>query len=148
MSHWYSLTRDVVVYFEVVRNMGTDEIIRNRAIVSKLLVFEMITVMLTGFIVFILSSLEFTYSVILGGFAYILPNAIFAKLSLKISATNSSNILIWFYVGEAMKIVTTIVFFMLSFLLVEMLNFGLMILTYGLVLLVNLIGLSIFVNNK
>ena len=128
--------------------MGTDEIIRNRAIVSKLLVFETITVMLTGFIVFILASLEFTYSVILGGFAYILPNAIFAKLSLKISATNSSNILIWFYVGEAMKIVTTIVFFALSFLLVEMLNFGLMILTYGLVLLVNLIGLSIFVNNK
>ena len=148
MSRWYSLTRDVVVYFEVVRNMGTDEIIRNRATVSKLLVFETITVMLTGFIVFIFSSLEFTYSVILGGFAYILPNAIFAKLSLKISATNSSNILIWFYVGEAMKIVTTIVFFMLSFLLVEMLNFGLMILTYGLVLLVNLIGLSIFVNNK
>jgi len=148
VSHWYSLTRGEVVYFEVVRNMGTDEIIRNRAIVSKLLVFETITVMLTGFIVFILSSLEFTYSVILGGFAYILPNAIFAKLSLKISATNSSNILIWFYVGEAMKIVTTIVFFMLSFLLVEMLNFGLMILTYGLVLLVNLIGLSIFVNNK
>ncbi len=148
MSHWYSLTRDVVVYFEVVRNMGTDEIIRNRATVSKLLVFETITVMLTGFIVFIFSSLEFTYSVILGGFAYILPNAIFAKLSLKISATNSSNILIWFYVGEAMKIVTTIVFFALSFLLVEMLNFGLMILTYGLVLLVNLIGLSIFVNNK
>jgi len=26
--------------------MGTDEIIRNRAIVSKLLIFEMITVML------------------------------------------------------------------------------------------------------
>ena len=128
--------------------MGTDEIIRNRATVSKLLVFETITVMLTGFIVFMFSSLEFTYSVILGGFAYILPNAIFAKLSLKISATNSSNILIWFYVGEAMKIVTTIVFFVLSFLLVEMLNFGLMILTYGLVLLVNLIGLSIFVNNK
>ncbi len=126
--------------------MGTDEIIRNRAIVSKLLIFEMITVMLTGFIVYILSSLEFTYSVILGGFAYILPNAIFAKLSLKISATNSSNILIWLYVGEAVKIATTIVFFALSFLLFEMLNFGLMILTYGLVLLVNLIGLSIFVN--
>lgn|GEM_PF-1325357 len=148
MSHWYSLTRDVVVYFEVVRNMGADEIIRNRAIISKLLVFETITVMLTGFIVFIFSSLEFTYSVILGGFAYVLPNAIFTKLSLKISATNSSDILIWFYVGEAMKIVTTIVFFVLSFLLVEMLNFGLMILTYGLVLLVNLIGLSVFVNNK
>lgn len=127
--------------------MGTDEIIRNRAIVSKLLIFEMITVMLTGFIVFILSSLEFTYSVILGGFAYILPNAIFAKLSLKISATNSSNILIWFYVGEAIKVITTIVFFALSFLFFEMLNAGLMILTYGIMLLGNLIGLSILIKD-
>jgi F0F1-type ATP synthase assembly protein I len=126
--------------------MGADEIIRNRAIISKLLVFETITVMLTGFIVFIFSSLEFTYSVILGGFAYVLPNAIFNKISLPHQHRTKS--MIWFYVGEAMKIVTTIVFFVLSFLLVEMLNFGLMILTYGLVLLVNLIGLSVFVNNK
>jgi F0F1-type ATP synthase assembly protein I len=125
-----------------------EEIIRNRAIISKVLLFETFAVMLAGLIFFIFASLEFTYSVILGGFAYILPNTMFAKLSLKISAINSSNILIWFYVGEAMKIVATIVFFALSFLLVETLNVGLMMLTYGLALLINLIGLSILVNGK
>lgn len=145
MSHWYSLTRDVVVYFEVVRNMGTDEIIRNRAVVSKLLVVETIIVVFAGLGFFIFASLEFTYSVILGGFAYILPNAMFAKFSLKISATNSSNILVWFYVGETIKVVATIVFFAISFLFVETVNAGLMILTYVIMLLGNLIGLSVLI---
>ena len=145
MSHWYSLTRDVVVYFEVVRNMGTDEIIRNRAVVSKLLVVETIIVVFAGLGFFIFASLEFTYSVVLGGFAYILPNAMFAKFSLKISATNSSNILVWFYVGETIKVVATIVFFAISFLFIETLNAGLMILTYVIMLLGNLIGLSVLI---
>ena len=145
MSHWYSLTRDAVVYFEVARNMGTDEIIRNRAVVSKLLVVETIIVVFAGLGFFIFASLEFTYSVILGGFAYILPNAMFAKFSLKISATNSSNILVWFYVGETIKVVATIVFFAISFLFIETLNARLMILTYVIMLLGNLIGLSVLI---
>ena len=71
----------------------------------------------------------------------------FAKFSLKTSTTNSSNILVWFYVSEAIKVIATIVFFALSFLFFETLNPGLMILTYGIVLLVNLIGLSILIKN-
>ena len=122
-----------------------EEIIRNRAIVSKVLLFETFIVVLAGLVFFIFASLEFTYSVILGGFAYILPNAMFAKFSLKISATNSSNILVWFYVGETIKVVATIVFFAISFLFVETLNAGLMILTYVIMLLGNLIGLSVLI---
>tara|TARA_B100001250_G_scaffold402065_1_gene414711 strand:- start:32 stop:409 length:378 start_codon:yes stop_codon:yes gene_type:complete len=124
-----------------------EEIIRNRAIVNKVLLFEIFIVILAGIIFFIFTSLEFTYSVVLGGFAYILPNAMFAKFSLKISATNSSNILIWFYIGEIVKIVATIVFFALSFLFFEMLNVGLMILAYTIMLIGNLIGLSILIKN-
>ena len=124
-----------------------EEIIRNRAIVSKVLLFEALIVVLAGFVFFIFASLEFTYSVILGGFAYILPNGMFAKFSLKKSATNSSSILVWFYVGEAIKVIATIVFFAVSFLFFETLNPWLMILTYGIMLLVNLIGLSILIKN-
>ncbi len=131
----------------LVRNTGMEEIIRNRAIVNKVLLFETFIVVLAGLVFFIFTSLEFTYSVILGGFAYVLPNAMFTKFSLKTSTTNSSNILIWFYVGEAIKVITTIVFFALSFLFFEMLNAGLMILTYGIMLLGNLIGLSILIKN-
>ena len=127
-----------------MRNTGMEELIRNRAIVNKVLLFETFIVILAGLVFFVFASLEFTYSVILGGFAYILPNAMFAKFSLKISATNSSSILGWFYLGETIKIIATIVFFALSFLFFENLNVGLMILSYSVILLVNIIGLSIF----
>mgnify|MGYP001451087249 FL=1 len=131
----------------LVRNTGMEEIIRNRAIVNKVLLFETFIVVLAGIVFFIFTNLEFTCSIILGGFAYILPNAMFAKFSFKTSTTNSSNILVWFYVSEAIKVIATIVFFALSFLFFETLNPGLMILTYGIVLLVNLIGLSILIKN-
>jgi len=123
------------------------EIIRNRAIVNKVLLFETFVVVLAGFVFFIFTNLEFTYSIILGGFAYILPNAMFAKFSLKTSTVNSGNILVWFYVSEAIKVIATIVFFALSFLFFETLNPGLMILVYGIMLLGNLIGLSILIKN-
>ena len=132
----------------LVRNTGMEEIIRNRAIVNKVLLFETFIVVLAGIVFFIFTNLEFTYSIILGGFAYILPNAMFAKFSFKTSTTNSSNILVWFYVSEAIKVIATIVFFALSFLFFETLNPGLMILTYGIMLLVNLIGLSILIKNE
>ena len=124
-----------------------EEIIRNRAIVNKVLLFETFVVVLAGFVFFIFTNLEFTYSIILGGFAYILPNAMFAKFSLKTSTVNSGNILVWFYVSEAIKVIATIVFFALSFLFFETLNPGLMILVYGIMLLGNLIGLSILIKN-
>ena len=131
----------------LVRNTGMEEIIRNRAIVNKVLLFETFVVVLAGFVFFIFTNLEFTYSIILGGFAYILPNAMFAKFSLKTSTVNSGNILVWFYVSEAIKVIATIVFFALSFLFFETLNPGLMILVYGIMLLGNLIGLSILIKN-
>ena len=124
-----------------------EEIIRNRAIVSKVLLFEAFIVVLACFVFFIFTSLEFTYSVILGGFDYILQNGMFAKFSLKKSATNSSGILVWFYLGEAIKVIATIVIFALSFLFIETLNVGLVILSYSVMLLGNLIGLSILIKN-
>ena len=124
-----------------------EELIRNRAIINKVLLFETFIVILAGLVFFVFASLEFTYSVILGGFAYILPNAMFAKFSLKISATNSSSFLGWFYLGETIKIIAKIVFFALSFLFFENLNVGLMILSYSVILLGNLIGLSFLIKN-
>ena len=124
-----------------------EELIRNRAIINKVLLFETFIVILAGLVFFVFASLEFTYSVILGGFAYILPNGMFAKFSLKKSATNSSSILVWFYLGEAIKVIATIVIFALSFLFIETLNIGLVILSYSVILLGNLIGLSILIKN-
>jgi len=100
---------------------------------------------------FVFASLEFTYSVVLGGLAFILPNAIFAWFSLKTPAAGSSsnNTLAWFFVGEAIKIVSTIVIFAASILLVAPIapfNIGMMFVSYGFVLLMNLAGLAILMN--
>lgn len=108
---------------------------------------EATMVILCGLLFFVFASLEFAYSVILGGLAFIVPNAIFVRFSLRTSAADSSSsVLTWFYLGEAIKIVTTIIIFAVSFLLVTPLNFGLMFVTYGFVLLINLTGLAILMN--
>ena len=57
------------------------------------------------------------------------------------------SILVWFYLGEAFKVIATIVIFALSFLFIETLNVGLVILSYSVMLLGNLIGLSILIKN-
>ena len=80
--------------FEAARNMRTDEIIRNRAIASKLLLFETFVVALVGFILFLFNSFQYAYSLVLGGFAYILPNTIFMMLSLRGLEASSDNVLI------------------------------------------------------
>ncbi len=109
---------------------------------------EAVTVLLCTLLFFVFANLEFAYSVILGGLAFILPNAIFAWFSLRTpTASSSSNkTLAWFFVGEAIKIVTTIAVFAASILWVAPLNIGLMFVSYGFVLLMNLAGLAILMN--
>ena len=125
----------------------TEEIIKNRSTAYRLLIIEAVTVLLCGLLFFVFVSLDFAYSVILGGFAYIAPNAVFVRFSLRTSAANSSNnVLAWFYIGEAIKIVTTIMIFTASIMWVAPLNIGLMFVSYGFILLMNLVGLAIWMN--
>lgn len=127
---------------------GTEEIIINRSAAYRMLSIEAVTVLLCTLLFFVFTNLEFAYSVILGGLAFILPNAIFVWFSLRIPAANSNgkSTLAWFFVGEAIKIVTTIVVFAASIILVAPLNIGLMFVSYGFVLLMNLAGLAILLN--
>ena len=109
---------------------------------------EATTVILCGLLFFVFASLGYVYSVILGGFAFIVPNALFIRYSLRTSAADSADrALVWFYLGEAIKVVTTIMIFAVSFILITPLNIGLMFAAYGFVLLMNLTGLAILMNN-
>ena len=112
--------------------VGTEEIIKTRSIANKMLIVEAATVILCGLLFFVFAGLEYTYSVILGGLAFIVPNVIFVMFSLGTSAASSSGkTLALFFVGEAIKIVTTIVIFVVSIMLVEPLSIGLMFVSYG-----------------
>ncbi len=123
---------------------GTAEISKNRTAAHKILMIETVVVLLCGLALYKVISIVAAYSVILGGAAAIIPNAIFVRFSLRESATSvSRNILTLFYIGETVKIVTTISIFLVSLILFASLNIGLMFITYGVVLLINLAGLAI-----
>ena len=123
---------------------GTEEIIKNRSIAYKMLIIEAGTIALCGLLFYVFTNLEYVYSVTLGGLAFVVPNVLFVGFSLRTSATNSGNrALVWFFLGELIKIVTTIMIFAISIILVEPLNIGMMFVSYGFVLMMNLTGLAI-----
>lgn len=115
-----------------------------------MLLFETIIVLICAFLFFVFANHEFAYSVILGGVAFIFPNAIFAWFSLRSPTAGSSGnkTLAWFFVGEAIKIVSTIIVFAAAIIMVAGINIGLMFVSYGLVLLINLTGLAVLMKNK
>lgn len=115
-----------------------------------MLLFETIIVLICAFLFFVFANHEFAYSVILGGVAFIFPNAIFAWFSLRSPTAGSSGnkTLAWFFVGEAIKIVSTIIVFAAAIIMVAEINIGLMFVSYGLVLFINLAGLAVLMKNK
>lgn len=128
---------------------GTEQIITTRSTANKLLIVEAAMVTLVGLLFFVFASVEYTYSVILGGLAFIVPNILFIMFSLGTSAASSGGkILAWFIIGEAIKIVATIVIFAVSIVMVGSLNIGLMFVSYGFVLLINLTGLAVLTNKQ
>lgn len=112
-----------------------------------MLIVEAATVILCGLLFFVFANLEYCYSVILGGLAFIVPNVIFVMFSLgTFKASSSGKTLALFFVGEAIKIVSTIAIFAVSIMLVEPINIGLMFISYGFILLMNLTGLAVLMN--
>ena len=109
-----------------------------------MLFIEAVIVLLCAFLFFVFANHEYSYSVILGGIAFIFPNAIFAWFSLRTPTAGSSGnkTLAWFFVGEAIKVISTIILFAAAIILVAGINIGLMFVSYGLVLLMNLAGLA------
>ena len=123
------------------------EITANKNAAYRLLGIQVAITAIIVLLLFLLSTTLAAYSALLGSLAFIVPNAIFVSFSLRTSATgSSSNTLVWFYVGEAVKIVSTILIFAGAFLLVSPLNIGLMFISYGFILLMNLTGLAILMN--
>lgn len=113
-----------------------------------MLLIEAGTVLLCTLLFFVFADIEYVYSAVLGGLSFILPNAIFVRFSLRTPAVGSSSnkTLAWFFVGEAIKIVTTIAVFTAAIMWVTPINIGLMFVSYGFVLLMNLAGLAILLN--
>ena len=86
------------------------------------------------------------YSSFLGGIACLLPNLLFARFAFRHSAADSVGLAMrWFYIGEAIKIIVTILIFALSLLWIKNLNFAAMFITYIVALMLNIHGLGLVI---
>ena len=121
----------------------------NRTVAYKMLVIEAIITTIIALILALGVSVMFASSVIVGGLAYIVPNAYFTKYVFRYSAADSPRLAMrGFYIGEAIKIIATILIFTFSFLWVKQLNVPTVILTYILMLILNLGGNSILMSKQ
>ena len=126
---------------------ASKELKNNRSAAYRMLSIEAVIVVITSLLFFMFAGIDWACSVLLGGLAFILPNLVFVIFSLRSSPSGSSgSTLAWFYIGEAIKIVFTILIFALSIILISSLNIGLMFVTYGVILLINLTGLALLMN--
>lgn len=110
----------------------------------KLVGIQLVITILVALLIRILFSTVTAYSVLLGGVAYILPNAYLVRFAFRGSGQQTPHtILRWFYVGEAGKLVLTGVIFAICFALIKPLNVIALFATYILMIIVNLAGLEI-----
>lgn len=116
----------------------------NKSAAYKLAGIQFVITILIALLIYILFSKITAYSVLLGGLAYILPNAYFVRFAFRGSGQQSPHtILRWFYIGEAGKLVLTGVIFAICFALIKPLNVIALFLTYILMMVVNLVGLEL-----
>ena len=124
-----------------------DDISKNRSVAYKLLVIEAILTSVVVLVFVLNSKIEISASVFIGGLAFIIPNMYFAKYVFRHSAKDSPGMAVkWFYVGEVIKIFATVMIFTIGFLTVDQLNFPALILTYISLLILNLWGNSVLMN--
>ena len=89
------------------------------------------------------------YSAILGGLAYILPNAYFVRYALGGTGQQSPNKIVrGFYIGEAIKLLLTGLMFAACFALVKPLHVISLFVMYLMMMVINLAGLTHIVNKN
>ena len=120
---------------------------RNKSAAYRILAVEAILTALLSLLLFITVDSVAAWSAAIGGLAYIVPNLYFTKYVFRHSAAESANLVVrWFYVGEAIKVVATVLIFSIAFLLVKPLNAAALFITYILMLILNLRGITLFLN--
>ncbi len=115
----------------------------NKAVAFKLLFLEAILTSVAAIVLGLGFGKPIAVSVLLGGFAFIVPNAYFAKYVFKFDPQESPQMVLrGFYFGEVIKIIATVLIFIFGFVLVKEINIAALILTYVILLIINLWGFS------
>lgn len=81
---------------------------KNQSVAYRgLLILSSLTLVAALTLLILFSKVE-AYSAFLGGMAYIIPNTYFVRYAFKFSGKDSADLALkWFYVGEALKLIST-----------------------------------------
>lgn len=122
--------------------MNTEsEFIKNKVAAYTTIAIQIAVTLLVALLISITTGKVAGYSALLGGVASILPSAIFARCAYRYSAADSpSSVMRWFMIGEAVKVITTVLIFAVCLTQVKPLSMPVMFATYLLVMFVNLVG--------
>ncbi|MEX2516505.1 MAG: ATP synthase subunit I [Gammaproteobacteria bacterium] len=114
---------------------------KNRAAVHRMLVVEAgITAVLALLLSLTVESAA-AHSSLLGGLTFVLPNALFVRYVFRQSAAVSASTAVrWLYVGEAIKLTTTLLMFAACFIWVKPLSPGVFFGTYIGMVVINMAG--------
>jgi len=116
----------------------------NKTAAYKLLGIQLVIAVVLALLLLLYSGAESAWSALMGGLIFILPNAYFTRSAFRGNEQESPHFIVrWFYIGEAGKLVLTAVMFALCFVLLESLQVKVLFVTYILMIIVNLIGLSL-----
>ncbi|MCZ6524952.1 MAG: ATP synthase subunit I [Gammaproteobacteria bacterium] len=118
--------------------------IRNKLAAYKILAVEASITIVLAFLLLMSVDAVIAYSVALGGLAFVIPNTFFARYVFRYSAAESLSLAIrWFYIGEAVKIIMTVLIFAACFIWVKPLNVIALFATFLIMMFVNAIGLAL-----
>lgn len=120
---------------------------KNKAAAYRMLAMEAGITGVLMVLLYIAVNIETAYSAALGGVAYIVPNAYFVKYAFRHSAAESADLAVrWFYVGEAVKVLATVLIFIACFVYIRQLNMAALFLTYILMWILNLRGIFVLMH--
>ncbi len=123
---------------------GCPEITGNRAAAFKVVYAQLAIMAMAVTLLYVHSGLVVSYSASLGSAVHILPNICFVRCVFRETESQTpQSMMVWFYLGEALKIVMTILLFALCFALVESLHTLFFFGAYIVTMAVNLVGMAL-----
>jgi len=115
---------------------------RTKYAAYRILVAETVITIVLALLLFFAIDGPAAVSAVLGGGAYIIPNALFARYVFRYSAAVSASLAIrWFCIGEVVKLLTTMIIFAACFMYMKQVNVVVLFACYAGLMLINITSL-------
>lgn len=122
---------------------GTEQIKKNRCAAYRIVVLQLLLTAIIAFLMYFSRGVEYAWSALAGGIAYVGPHACFIHYAFRDSVQSPSTIVGLFYLGEAWKFILSGMIFASSFALIKPLSVVTLLTTFIVMMVINLAGMAL-----